>query len=54
VAPQGLTIAERRIVSGDSKPETCLDIIFSPSRHQSGTISWLIKYDYLFTVDSLE
>jgi argininosuccinate lyase len=34
----------KKVVSGNSKPETCLDIIFSPSKTSKWrTISWLIK-----------
>jgi argininosuccinate lyase len=53
--PQGLTIAERRIISSNSKPE-------SLSRHRyflhqnikvKNNIIVRQKYDYLFTVDSL-
>jgi hypothetical protein len=35
VAPQGLTIAEEGLFPAIQNLKTCLDIIFSPSRHQS-------------------
>jgi argininosuccinate lyase len=53
--PQGLTIAERRIISSNSKPESLSrHRYFLHQRHQSEEqYTSDKKYDYLFTVDSL-